>query len=384
MRIRTGLLPEITVSRFQRMRDVVDLDPPYQREGNVWKPGARSTLIDSIINGLDLPKLYFESAATRRIGPNGLAYQYAVIDGKQRLEAIVAFLNDELPLAEDFIYFEDNAVNAAGLTLGALKSRYPLLAQRFLDYELPIVRVDSDSGDLIEEMFQRLNASTALNAAERRNALLGPTRDAANAVAAHQLLVARSPIRAARYKYRELGAKFLAIEHQLATKGKIVDTKADTLYDLFVASRGSSPQISAAEMQQYRVDAEATLERMTSVFENDDRLLASIGTVVVYYIAFRDARFAGAVDRSKLLEFEGLRRAASSMGEDDPAYGRSANARLREYNVFVQSTNDGKAIARRAEILSAYVLGLEDDDPLAGLENISDGDLPDIDDAEES
>lgn len=384
MKIRTDLLPEITVSRFQRMKDVVDLDPPYQREGNVWKPGARSTLIDSIINGLDVPKLYFESATTRRIGPDGLAYQYAVIDGKQRLEAIIAFLSGELRLADDFIYFEDNAVIAAGLTLAELKGRYPLLARRFLEYELPIVRVETDSGDLIEEMFQRLNASTALNAAERRNALTGPTRDSANALAEHPLLVSRSPIRAARYKYRELGAKFLAIEHQLATKGKIADTKADTLYDLFVATRGPSPQIAAADMEQYQAGATATLDRMNTVFETDDRLLASIGTVVVYYIAFRESAFAAAVDRPKLLEFENLRRAASSMAEDDGDYGRSANARLREYNVFVQSTNDGRALARRSEILSAYVSGFRGDDPLAGLDNIDDGELPDYDEAEDS
>ena len=292
MKILTELLPEITVSRFRRMKDVVDLDPPYQRESDVWKPGARSTLIDSIINGLDVPKLYFEAATVRRVGPDGLAYQYAVIDGKQRLEAIIAFLADELSLADDFLYFEDEAVRAAGMKLSALRDQYPLLARRFLEYELPIVRVTSDSGDLIEEMFQRLNASTALNAAERRNALTGPTRDAANALADHQLLVSRSPIRSARYKYRELGAKFLAIEHQLATKGKISDTKADTLYDLFVATRGNPPRIAAADMEAYRARAEPTLDRMLTVFDSNDRLLASIGTVVVYYVAFRDQAFA--------------------------------------------------------------------------------------------
>jgi hypothetical protein len=65
------------------------------------------------------------------------------------------------------------------------------------------------------------------------------------------------------------------------------------------------------------------------------------------------------------------------MGEDEADYGRSANARLREYNVFVQFTNDGRALARRAGILSAYVTGFEGHEPLAGLEHIADGQLPD-------
>jgi hypothetical protein len=382
MKIRTELLSELTVARFQRMRKVVDLSPPYQREGGVWSESTKSALVDSIINGLDVPKLYFEKATSRRLGPDGLAYQYSVIDGKQRLEAIIGFLDDELRLAEDFLFFEDDDVRAANLTLSELQARHPELARRFLDYELPIVSVTSDSGDLIEEMFQRLNASTALNAAERRNALAGPTRDAANALAEHRLLVSRSPIRSARYKYRELGAKFLAIEHQLDTRGRITDTKADTLYDLFVATRGSEPSISAEQMSGYCDLAKETLDRMDEVFEDDDRLLASIGTVVVYYIVFRDSSIQDAIDRQKLARFEEVRRDAFRMREDDPEYGRPANARLREYNVFVQSTNDGRALSRRAQILRAYLVGRTAHDPLAGLDDLADGELPDHDETE--
>lgn len=366
------------------MREVVDLDPPYQREGNVWKPGARSILIDSLINGLDVPKLYFESVGERRSTPNGLTYQYAVIDGKQRLETILAFIDGKLALADDFIFFEDPSVDARGMTLESLQDSHPVLARRFWAFELPIVRVTSDSGDLIEEMFQRLNASSALNSAERRNAIAGPTKEAANALADHDLLVRCSPIRSARYKYRELGAKFIAIEHQLATKGKITDTKAETLYDLFLASRGTPPRIAAADMKAYRDAAKQTLDKMVKVFVENDRLLASIGTVVVYFIAFRDATTVNAIDRVKLAEFESLRRVASGMREDDVEYTRPANARLREYNVFVQSTNDGRALARRAEILSTYVSGYTSQDPLAGLDGVADGEPPEREDAEDS
>lgn len=382
MKIRTKLLPEVTVSKFQRMRPVVDLDPPYQREGGVWKQATRSALIDSMINGLDVPKLYFEKATTRKAGPEGLAYQYAVIDGKQRLEAIIGFLTSELRLAEDFRFFEDEAVQAAGMSLRELEDEFPSLARRFLDFEIPIVTVTSDSGDLIEEMFQRLNASTALNAAERRNALAGPTRDAANALAEHELLVSCSPIRSARYKYRELAAKFLTIEHQLATRGRIADTKADTLYALFVATRGASPSIAETDMSAYHERAEQALDRMVRVFQADDPLLASIGTVVVYYIVFRDESLAASIDRAGLSEFEELRRTASGMAEDDDDYSRPANARLREYNVFVQSTNDGRALGRRAEILAAYLIGRADGDGLAGLDELTDGELPDRDETE--
>lgn len=346
MRIRTEPLAELTVARFQRMREVVDLNPAYQREGGVWRPETRSRLIDSILNGLDVPKLYFERATTRRLSPEGLTYQYSVLDGKQRLEAIIDFLSGRLRLPNDFIFFEDPQVSVAGMSLPELERSSPLLARRFLDYQLPVVSVVTDSGDLIEEMFQRLNASSALNAAERRNALSGPTRDAANGLAEHALLVDRSPIKNARYKYRELAAKFLAIEHQLDTKQRIVDTKAETLYNLFSASRTAPPKISSSQVSGYAASAAATLDRMADVFQDSDPLLRSIGTVVVYYLVFRDPSLPAGELRRRLEHFEDLRRTAARMGEDDPDYAIAANARLREYNVFVQSTNDGTALTR--------------------------------------
>jgi hypothetical protein len=258
-----------------------------------------------------------------------------------------------------------------------------VLAQRFLDFELPVVSVDTDSGDLIEEMFQRLNASSSLNAAERRNAISGATREAANELAQHDLLISRSPIKNARYKYRELGAKFLAIEYQLGTRGRVSDTKSDTLYRLFVATHGDNPTITAAEMREYQGLAKATLDRMAHVFNENDSLLSSIGTVVVYYIVFRDDAVTGIVDRAKLQEFEELRRWASRLNEDDPEYGMAANVRLREYNVLVQSTNDGKALERRAQILTAFLNGRTDADPLTGLGNLAEGiEVPDDDEVQ--
>lgn len=382
MRIRTALLPELTVAKFRRLKDVVDLDPPYQREGGIWGTDTRAVLIDSILNGLDVPKLYFERATTRRLTPNGLTYQYAVIDGKQRLEAISGFLAGGLRLADEFRFFEDENVRAGGMSLAELEAHYPDLSRRFLDYELPVVIVSTDSGDLIEEMFQRLNASSSLNAAERRNAISGATRDAANELSSHRLLISRSPIKNARYKYRELGAKFLAIEHQLGTRGRISDTKADTLYRLFTATHGDSPSITSEKMEEYKTRAVETLDRMLTAFVENDPLLSSIGTVVVYYIVFRDAGAAAPVDRAALQQFEDLRREASRMAEDDTGYARRANARLREYNVFVQSTNDGRALERRAAILTAFLTARTDADPLVGLDGLGDGsDVPDADEA---
>jgi hypothetical protein len=362
------------------MRSVVDLDPPYQREGDVWKPATRSILIDSIINGLDIPKLYFEEVVEKRFAPNGLAYEYAVIDGKQRLESILGFIDGSLALAEDFYFFEDENVKASGMKLDQLEAAYPVLSDRFWEFILPIVVVYANSGDLVEEMFQRLNAATSLNAAEKRNSIQSPTRESANRLADHELLTRLSPIRSARYKYRELAAKFLAIEHQLDTKGKLSDTKAATLLDLFRATRDPGRSITDSKMSEYEDRARATLDRMSPKFNENDPLLRSIGTVVVYYICFRNDDFSAASTPVLLQHFEEARRAAARMTDSSPEYARRSSARLREYNLLVQSTNDGAALSRRAEIMSAFVLNGSSDDPMLGLEQMTDETL-DVDES---
>ena len=378
MKIRTVRIPELTITKFKRMQEVIDDNPPYQREGGIWGEDTRAGLIDSIINGFDLPKLYFEKATVRRLTPSGLTYQYAVVDGKQRLEAISEFIADDLRLAEDFRFFEDDSVRAGGMTVSELSVHYPLLTQRFYDFELPVVSVSTDSGDLIEELFQRLNASSALTAAERRNAISGATRDAANILASHDVLVRCSPIRNARFKYRELSAKFLAIEHQMATKGRVIDTKAATLYDLFAATHSVPPKISSRDMQSYEVIVRKTLDRMSHIFLENDQLLSSIGTVVVYYIVLRDDKLDFSTDRKSLLHFEEIRRDASRMSEDDPQYSSTFNVRLREYNALVQSTNDGSALARRAQILHSFLSNRAQANPHDGLDNLGDiSDIPD-------
>src|SRR5690349_331667 len=109
------------------MIEVIDFDPPYQREGGVWNTETRSRLIDSIINGLDVPKIYFERATATKLSPTGLTIKYAVIDGKQRLEAIAAFLRNELHLPADFWFFENQDVDAKKMTLSDLQKHYPAL-----------------------------------------------------------------------------------------------------------------------------------------------------------------------------------------------------------------------------------------------------------------
>lgn len=68
--------------------DMFDLDTPYQR-GSVWDEPRRQALIRSMLMGLPVG-----SVIVNRRGLNAQK-AYAVVDGKQRIETLRAFENDE-------------------------------------------------------------------------------------------------------------------------------------------------------------------------------------------------------------------------------------------------------------------------------------------------
>lgn len=360
MRLRVRLMSDMDVERFGSLARALDVNPAYQREGSIWSTETKARLIDSMINGFDVPKFYLEKLHDQPRGPEGFRTRFAIIDGKQRTEAITEFLDNKLSLGDDFIYFEDPKVEAAGLSIQDLRLKYPELVGKFHGFELSLVEVDSTSGDLIEEMFLRLNASTALNAAEKRNAISGPVRDASVDLAEHRFFQSRSPIRNARYKYRELASKFLLIEHQLSTKHEIENTKADTLRKFFEASQGIKPKITDKDVDDYASCVNTVLDRMSSVFHENDTLLSSIGTVVVYYVLFStNARLESDHSslRDTLQRFEEERRKIEKDEDGQPLVDSVRDSTFIEYNRYVQSTNDGTAINGRVRILESYLQG---------------------------
>jgi hypothetical protein len=74
----------------------------------------------------------------------------------------------------NFKYLAEPSLQLNGLTYPDLVKQHNRIAIRFDSYVLPIVCVETDDMDLIEDMFSRLNEAVPLNAAEKRNALGGP------------------------------------------------------------------------------------------------------------------------------------------------------------------------------------------------------------------
>jgi Protein of unknown function DUF262 len=319
----------------------MQLDPPYQRMSDVWTLEKRQLLIDSILNGYDIPKIYFHKFSKPKT-ISGATFEYAIIDGKQRLESLWKFINGEFALGDDFEYIREPTTRAAGLNYNELGQRFPRLKIRFDSSSLSIMMVETDDEELIEEMFSRLNEAVPLSAAEKRNAFGGSMPVQIRAIAGEPFFKQKVPFTNSRYRHYDLAAKMLYIEDE----GGVVDTKKVYL-DRFVKEwKGKSKKAA----DKVRTNVVGVLARMEKIFVKNDPLLRSVGMVTLYYYAIRISLAEGwssDISRQKLLDFEERRKQNRLVAESDIG---SANYQLLEFDRYVQTPNDSYATKIRLNI----------------------------------
>lgn len=348
--IETHPLQHSTIQSIHADWDVIVKDPSYQRNGDVWALEKKQLLIDSIINRYDIPKIYFhkfDRDEARRTGK-----QYAVIDGRQRLETIIKFIEGRFPLGDDFEYLEDGKVNAAGMNYAELGKSYPKIKSRFDAFSLPIVTVETDDIELIEDMFSRLNEAVPLNSAEKRRAIGGDIVKAVDDVAKHEFFAKKVRFSNKRYQHKETAIRTLFLEHHLRL-GRIVDTKKPLL-DAFAKDYKMG---HTAHVRKLKSEISGLLAEMAPIFIDSDPLLIAQATVPVYLLTYRQFKADGKTDkfaRTRLLKFNEARTANRTAAEKDIA---TADYELLEYDrLSQQGTNDANSIRERVRILSERLL----------------------------
>jgi hypothetical protein len=136
------------------------LSPKFQRR-RVWPPKARSFLIDTVLHGFPVPKLYMrQHLNVTRAGKPGKTVR-EVVDGQQRVAAVLDFYKGDLRISRAHHPW-------AGLRYSDLKKEDQ---DRFLAYEFSVdLLVGASDADVLN-VFARINShSVPLNAQEKRNA----------------------------------------------------------------------------------------------------------------------------------------------------------------------------------------------------------------------
>lgn len=147
------------------LKGKVNLGPNYQRY-DVWTLTQKRQLIDSIIRGFDIPKIYFREV-------DG---SFEIVDGQQRLRAIFDFLNQEKTFRLDNKAKCFNGKKIAGCSLRDL----PLdVFERINAYSLTMIKLINYSDEQIADFYVRLQMGTRLNSAECRRGIISNMRDMA-------------------------------------------------------------------------------------------------------------------------------------------------------------------------------------------------------------
>ena len=166
----------------------------------MWSRPQQALLIDSILRDFDIPKIYLRKRA------DGSSHLFDVIDGKQRLTAIWRYFDDRLPL------MRGEPFPGLGDLSGKKWRDLPSDAKDRLQFSTMTVSVIQDATHTdIRELFIRLQKGEPLNAAERRNAMVGPLRDFVATVMAEHAFWPNTRIRQTRFGWDEHSAIVLAL-----------------------------------------------------------------------------------------------------------------------------------------------------------------------------
>ena len=346
--IETNPVQHSTILRIYSEREEIITDPEYQRNGGVWTLEKKKLLIDSIINNYDIPKIYFHQFSREEKRTTGKSY--AIIDGKQRLEAIWGFIEGEFCLEDDFQYQDNPNLQLGGLSYDDLAKEYPKILINFDSFVLPIIGVQTDDLDLIEDMFSRLNEAAPLNAAEKRNAFGGDMVKAIRDVANHRFFTQKVKFNNNRYQHYEIAAKFLLVESSEYENNKIIDTKKVYLDNMARKYKTGSSVL----VEQFRKEVISELNLMADCFTNNDTLLRAQGAMVVNYLLFKWSRKNNLkINRSWLLDFDQKVKSNRIFAEKNY---ENADYELLEFDrLSQQGTNDVSSIKERLRILKEYI-----------------------------
>lgn len=122
----------------------LELQPDFQRR-EVWSAPARIMLMDTILRGIPMPKIFLANTVR-----DGSTYR-VVIDGQQRISAILAFLRDDFALNHPF----------TGKNKGKTFSELDAETQdHFLSYQIDFNETIKPTDREIREVYARVNKYT--------------------------------------------------------------------------------------------------------------------------------------------------------------------------------------------------------------------------------
>lgn len=207
------------------MRDKIDLSPVWQR-GEAWTKQKQVLLIDSVLRGMDIPKIYF-----RAMGKDHS--QFDVVDGQQRLRAMWGFVENSFALKHSQALSPIEGEEISGKTFSELSEK---LKRRLRRFQVSVATITEATIQDITLLFARLQLAAPLNSPELRNAILCKMRTEVDVTALTHRFFTDCRIPAKRMKHQD----YTAHAYALAEYGTDQDIKAPDLRAMYIESTQKS------------------------------------------------------------------------------------------------------------------------------------------------
>lgn len=140
--------------------DQLELSPRFQRR-SVWNDTARSFLMDTIVQGKPIPKVFIR----QKLNPQTRKSIREVVDGQQRLRTILSFMKD------GFVISKRHNKEYGGYYFSQLDQVDDEIQSYILNYEISVDLLVNMSDPDVLDVFSRLNSyAVTLNEQEKINA----------------------------------------------------------------------------------------------------------------------------------------------------------------------------------------------------------------------
>jgi hypothetical protein len=336
-------------------KDTFELNPPYQRRGGIWTKAQRQLLVDSVLGGFDIPKLYLHENPWH--SPDK---EYAVADGKQRLLTLWSFMNNEFSISENFTLVDStNLPNGLPRPGSFYKDLAPAWQDHFAGTSLDFVVITTpndgkEAERAIREVFTRLNSGAALTAGEKARARAGSLQDLARSISTHDFLTKRVSISTKRGEDMLLAQNLVAMEVEKFRNGSMIcERSPERIRTLMLAEDVASGEL-ADSIEETLVNR---LTDLCEFFQESDPLLKK-RTLIDGYVALIDwaqnRKGGGGVNpadvRAFIADFERRRKLDPSEFDGEAAV----------YTALVmQGTNSITNLRDRVAILSRWLVKYE-------------------------
>ena len=281
---RTKLLWTVAnIEKMHKDKKVLSFDHQIQRKSEIWSNAQKSLLIHSMLANYPVPNIYVLREDSEQVDEKKKPiFNYYVMDGKQRLTSTLSYIWGDFPLDDNIpdITVEDTEYQIAGKYFCDLEEPVQYEIRR---YKFEIIAFEDCSNREIEEIFFRLNNSTALTKSQIAKAKIGV--ELAGMV--NQMLGSRFFTTSCNFT----GAQLKASDDQrcLLQGMMLLDTNYVANFELKDFSENSILEYSESIRENYSDRQsnmlKSAIEYLTDAFPEKNKQLRKINIPILMYLA---------------------------------------------------------------------------------------------------